>query len=50
MNYFTVEEIQYLRFMLDNASPFRINRAESVICPNVSHHELKRKLEEYGND
>jgi hypothetical protein len=41
---FTEKELNYLAFMLDTASPFRINRAEEVIVPGVKHSHLKLKI------
>jgi hypothetical protein len=43
---FTKEELNYLSFMLQTASPFSIRRAQEVIEPNVKHSHLKLKIEQ----
>lgn len=45
---FTSDELKYLRFMLQNASVFRIQRAKDInLSPSVNHEVLKEKIRMY---
>ena len=45
----TKEELKYLEFIMYSASPFRIERAQSIIAPGINHSILRMKLKEMMN-
>ena len=43
----TLEEVKYLREVLNCTSTYTIARGEQISNPTVSHKKLQQKLEDY---